>query len=68
MCRKWLLNGVDNEYYTVEEEAIPEALLTEDLEEATILEHEEEDTHPYKQLDEEPSQDEELRERHPHRD
>ena len=40
-CRKWLLNGIDNELYSDEEEEIPEELLNEDLGEANVVDYEE---------------------------
>lgn len=59
--RKWLLNGIDHDFYTrEEEEEIPETLLTENLEEDNADDHEE----PAPK--ENDTDNDELRERHVH--
>ena len=68
--RKWLLRGIDKDFYTnEEEEEIPEARVTEDLEEANIVETEETETSVKEtKMDESnesnESSEDELRERH----
>ena len=65
--RKWLLRGIDRDFYTnEEEEEIPEALLTEDLEEAKIVETNEMDTSVKETMMDESneSSEDELHERH----
>ena len=67
ILRKWLLCGIDRDFYTnEEEEEIPEALLTEDLEEAKIVETDEMDTSVKETMMDESneSSEDELRERH----
>lgn len=60
--RKWLLNGIDHDFYThvEEEEEIPEALLTETVEEDNVDDHDE----PVPK--ESDTDNDELRERHVH--
>ena len=65
--RKWLLRGIDRDFYTnEEEEEIPEALLTEDLEEAKIVETDETETSVKETMMDESneSSEDELHERH----
>ena len=67
ILRKWLLCGIDRDFYTnEEEEEIPEALLTEDLEEAKIVETDETETSVKETMMDESneSSEDELRERH----
>ena len=67
ILRKWLLHGIDRDFYTnEEEEEIPEALLTEDLEEAKIVETDEMDTSVKETMMDESneSSEDELHERH----
>ena len=70
ILRKWLLRGIDRDFYTnEEEEEIPEALLTEDLEEAKIVETDEMDTSVKETMMDESnesseSSEDELHERH----
>ena len=67
ILRKWLLRGIDRDFYTnEEEEEIPEALLTEDLEEAKIIETDEMDTSVKETMMDESnaSSEDELHERH----
>ena len=67
ILRKWLLCGIDRDFYTnEEEEEIPEALLTEDLEEAKIVETDEMDTSVKETMMDESneSSEDELHERH----
>ena len=66
ILRKWLLCGIDRDFYTNEEEEIPEALLTEDLEEAKIVETDETDTSVKETMMDESneSSEDELHERH----
>ena len=67
ILRKWLLRGIDRDFYTnEEEEEIPEALLTEDLEEAKIVETDETETSVKETMMNESneSSEDELRERH----
>ena len=64
---KWLLRGIDRDFYTnEEEEEIPEALLTEDLEEAKIVETDETETSFKETMMDESneSSEDELHERH----
>ena len=65
--RKWLLRGIDKDFYTnEEEEEIPEALLTEDLEEAKIVETDETETSVKETMMDESNEfsEDELHERH----
>ena len=67
ILRKWLLRGIDRDFYTnEEEEEIPEALLTEDLEEAKIVETDEMETSVKETMMDESneSSEDELHERH----
>lgn len=67
ILRKWLLRGIDRDFYTnEEEEEIPEALLTEDLEEAKIVETDETETSVKETMMDESneSSEDELHERH----
>ena len=67
ILRKWLLRGIDRDFYTnEEEEEIPEALLTEDLEEAKIVETDETETSVKETMMNESneSSEDELHERH----
>ena len=70
ILRKWLLRGIDRDFYTnEEEEEIPEALLTEDLEEAKIVETDEPETSVKETMMDESnesseSSEDELHERH----
>ena len=67
ILRKWFLCGIDRDFYTnEEEEEIPEALLTEDLEEAKIVETDETETSVKETMMDESneSSEDELHERH----
>ena len=67
ILRKWFLCGIDRDFYTnEEEEEIPEALLTEDLEEAKIVETDEMETSVKETMMDESneSSEDELHERH----